>query len=61
MGVNFTLMVHVLLAARVDVHVLDETAKSPVVEITMPVSAMLLALVKVNTFAGLVVPTIRGA
>ena len=38
-GVNVTLIVHLPLAARLVVHVVAETAKSPVVEIAMPVSA----------------------
>jgi hypothetical protein len=38
-GVNVTLIVHLPLAATLVVHVVVETAKSPVVEIAMPVSA----------------------
>ena len=38
-GVNTTLIVHVVLAARLVVQVVAETAKSPVVEIATPVSA----------------------
>jgi hypothetical protein len=38
-GVKVTLIVHLPLAARLVVHVVVETAKSPVVEIAMLVSA----------------------
>jgi hypothetical protein len=38
-GVNVTLIVHFPLAARLVVHVFADTAKSPVVEITMLLSA----------------------
>jgi len=34
-GLNVTLIVHLLSAAKVVVHVVDDTAKSPLVEITM--------------------------
>jgi hypothetical protein len=40
LGVNFTLTVHLLLAARLVPHVVADSAKSPVVEIAMLVSAM---------------------
>ena len=60
-GVNVTLMVQLVLAARLVVHVLDETAKSPVVEIEMPVSDTACLLARVKVFAGLVVPTISVA
>jgi hypothetical protein len=60
-GVNTTLIVQVDLAARLVVQVVVETAKSPVVEITMPVSATVCSLVRVNTFAGLLVPTVSVA
>ena len=56
-GVNVTLIVHLPLAARLVPQVLAETAKSPVVEIAMPVSATVWLLVRVNVFAALVVPT----
>lgn len=56
-GVNTTLIVHFALEPRLAVHVVVETLKSPVVEIAMPVSATVCSLVKVNTFAGLLVPT----
>lgn len=56
-GVNTTLIVQCDLAARLAVQVLVETLKSPVVEIAMPVSATACSLVKVNTLAGLLVPT----
>jgi hypothetical protein len=38
-GVNVTLIVHLLFAVRLVVHVVDDTAKSPVVDITMLVRA----------------------
>ncbi len=38
-GVNTTLIVQLVLAARLDVQVVAETLKSPVVEITMLLSA----------------------
>lgn len=60
-GVKVTLILHVDLAARLVAQVVAETLKSPVVEITMPFSATLCLLVRVNTFARLVVPTIRAA
>lgn len=56
-GVNTTLIVHFALAAKLVVHVVVETLKSPVVEIAMLVSATVCSLVRVNTFAGLLVPT----
>ena len=56
-GVNTTLIVHLDLAARLLVQVVAETLKSPVVEITMPVSATACLLERVSVFAGLVVPT----
>ena len=54
---NTTLIVHLDLAARLLVQVVAETLKSPVVEITMPVSATACLLERVSVFAGLVVPT----
>jgi hypothetical protein len=56
-GVNTTLMVQLDLAAKLVVQVVVETLKSPVVEIPMPVSATACLLARVNTFAGLLVPT----
>jgi hypothetical protein len=58
-GVNTTLIVHLVLAARLVVQVVVETLKSPVVEIAMLFSATFCLLASVNTFAGLVVPTAR--
>jgi hypothetical protein len=58
-GVNVTLIVQLVFAARLVPHVFAETAKSPVVEIEMPVSETFCLLLSVNTFAGLVVPTVR--
>jgi hypothetical protein len=60
-GVNVTLIVQLLLAARLVVHVVDDTAKFPVVEITRLVRAMVSLFVSVNVFARLVVPTVRAA
>jgi hypothetical protein len=60
-GVNTTLILQLPLAARLVVQVVVETLKSPVVEITMLFSVTLRLLVRVNTFAGLVVPTVRAA
>jgi len=60
-GVNTTLIVHLAFAARLVVHVVVETAKSPDVEIPMPVSATVCSLVRVNTLAGLLVPTFSDA
>lgn len=57
-GVNTTLMVHFVLAARLVEQVVAETLKSPVVPIVMPVRATFCLLVRVNTLATLVVPTI---
>lgn len=57
-GVNTTLIVHLDLAARLAVQVVAETLKSPVVEMAMLVSATLCLLVRANTLAGLVVPTV---
>jgi hypothetical protein len=56
-GVNVTLVAHLLLAAKLVVHVVADTAKSPLVVITMLVRAALWLLVRVNVFAALVVPT----
>jgi len=56
-GVNTTLIVQLVLAARLVVQVVAETLKSPVVEITMLLSVTLRLLARVNTFAGLVIPT----
>ena len=60
-GLKTTLILQAVLAARLVVQVVVETLKSPVVEIAMPVSATLCLLASVNTFAGLVVPTVRAA
>jgi len=57
-GVKTTLIVHLELAARLDEQVVVETLKSPVVDMLMPVSATLPRLSRVNTFAGLDVPTV---
>jgi hypothetical protein len=56
-GVKVTLILQLALATRLVVQVVEETLKSPLVEITMLFSATFCLLVSVNTFAGLVVPT----
>ena len=57
-GVKVTLMVQVDFGPRLDEQVVVETAKSPVVEIEMPVSdATGCLLERVNVLAALVVPT----
>jgi len=56
-GVKMTLIEQVALAPKLVEQVVDDTLKSPVVEMEMPVSATACALVKVNAFAGLLVPT----
>jgi len=56
-GVNTTLILQLAFAARLVVQVVVETLKSPVVEITMLVSATVCLLVRVNTVAGLATPT----
>ena len=58
-GVNTTSIVQLEEAPKLVPQVVVETLKSPVVEIEMPVSATLRWFVSVNTFAGLVVPTVR--
>ena len=58
-GVNVTLILQLDLAAKLVVQVVVETLKSPVVEMAMLVSATVCLLASVNTFAGLVVPTVR--
>jgi hypothetical protein len=56
-GVNVRLVVHLLLAAKLVVHVVADIAKSPLVVIAMLVRGALWLLVRVNVFAALVVPT----
>ncbi len=59
-GLNVTLILRLDLAAKLGAQVVVETLKSPVVEIArLPVSATVCLLASVNTFAGLVVPTVR--
>ncbi len=60
-GVNTTLMVQVPKAATLAPQLVVDTLKSPVVEIETLVSATFRWFVSVNTFAGLVVPTVRAA
>jgi len=55
--VNVTLIVHLLFAAKLAPQVVADTAKSPEVEIAMPVSVPVCLLAKVNVFALLVMPT----
>lgn len=57
-GLKTTLILQLVLAARLAVQVVVEILKSPVVEIAMPVSATLCLLARVNTLAALVVPTV---
>ena len=56
-GVKLTLIVHLLWAARLVVHVVADTAKSPVVEIAMLLNVTLWLLVRVKVLSVLVVPT----
>ena len=60
-GVNTTLILQLVLAAKLVVQVVVETLKSPVVEGTMLFSATLCLLASVNTLAALVVPTFCAA
>ena len=60
-GLKTTLILQLVLAVRLVVQVVVETLKSPVVEITMLFSATGCLLARVNTFARLVVPTVRAA
>ena len=60
-GLKTTLILQLVLAARLAVQVVVETLKSPVVEIAMLVSATLCLLARVNTLAALVVPTVCAA
>jgi hypothetical protein len=55
-GVNTTSMVQVPKAFTLVPQVVDETLKSPVVEIVTPVSATFCSFLSVNTFAALDVP-----
>jgi hypothetical protein len=61
LGVNTTLMVHLDLAARLLPQVVAETLKSPVVEITMLLSATFCLLERVKLTGALDVPTARDA
>jgi len=60
-GVKITLILQLALAARLVPHVVVETLKSPVVEITMLFSATFCLLASVNTFAMLLVVTFCAA
>lgn len=57
LGVKVTLIAQLALAAKLVVQVVDDTAKSPVVETAMLVSATFWLLIRVNVFAVLVVFT----
>ena len=57
-GVKVTLIVHLSFDPKLVVHVVAETAKSPVVEITILLRVTVWLLVRVNVFGGLVVPTV---
>jgi hypothetical protein len=56
-GLNTTLIVQLVFAARLAPQVVVETLKSPVVEITMLLSVTLWLFLSVNVFGRLVVPT----
>jgi hypothetical protein len=56
-GRNVTLIAHFSLVDKVVVQVVADSAKSPVVDILMPVKATGRSFIKVNVFAALVVPT----
>src|ERR1700674_4240312 len=60
-GLNTTLMVQLVLAARLAPQVVVETLKSPVVELTMLSSVTLWLFLSVNVFGRLVVPTVWAA
>lgn len=60
-GVKTTLILQLVLAARLVPQVVVETLKSPVVEITTLFSATFCLLARVNTFAALVVVTFCAA
>jgi hypothetical protein len=60
-GLKTTLILQLVLAARLAVQVVVETLNSPVVEIAMLVRATLCLLASVNTLAALVVPTVCAA
>lgn len=60
-GVNTTLIVQLAFAARLVVHVVAETLKSPVVVTAILLSATVCLFDRVNTFAALVVPTVCAA
>ena len=58
-GVNTTSMVQVLEGFKLVPQDVDETLKSPVVEIVTPVSATFCWFLSVNTFAALVLSLIH--
>jgi len=57
-GLNTTLIVQCVLAAKLVVQVVDKVLKSPVIELAMLLRARVWLLVRVNTLAALVVPTV---
>ena len=57
-GVKITLILQLDLAARLVEQVDEETLKSPVVEVEIPVRATLCLLVRVKTLAALLDPTL---
>ena len=57
-GVKITLILQLALAARLVEQVDEETLKSPVVEVEIPVRATLCLLVRVKTLAPLLDPTL---
>jgi len=57
-GLNTTLTVHLPFDAKVVVQVVEETAKSPEVEMATLLSVAFKLLVNVNALAALVVPTV---
>jgi len=57
-GLNTTSMEHFALVVKLVVQVVEETAKSPVVEMAMLLTVVLWLLVNVITLAVLVVPTV---
>ena len=60
-GLKTTLILQLVLGARLVVQVVVETLNSPLVETTMLVSDTLCVFARVKTLAGLVVPTFVAA
>ena len=57
-GVNTTSMVQLAREVKVDLQVVEETLKGPVVEITIFVNWIVWLLVSLNAFAALIFPTL---